>query len=139
MKETLASWESQARSVARIIFGFMFFLHGLRAAYGILPIVGRRRGIPLLSVDSLPPMVGYFELIAGALLILGLFARPVALLSALLAGAAYAVYTQGIWTLRNGGEEAMIYFLFFLYIAAAGPGTWSLDNLLFRTRPVAVS
>jgi len=138
MRETLAAWEGQARSVVRIILGFMFFLHGLRAAYGLLPLVGRRRGVPLLSLDSLPPMVGYFELVAGALLILGLFTRPVALLAALEAAAAYTLYTHGFWTIRNGGEEAMIYFLVFLYLASAGAGNWSLDYLL-RKGPVPVS
>jgi putative oxidoreductase len=68
------------------------------------------------------------------LLILGLFARPVALLAALQAAGAFVVYTHGFWTQRNGGEEAMIYFLVYLYIAAAGAGTWSLDSLLHKRK-----
>jgi putative oxidoreductase len=139
MRETVAAWEGQARSVVRLILSLLFFLHGLRAVYGLLPIVGRRRGVPLLAMDALPPIVGYFELVGGALLILGLFTRPVALLAALQAAVAYAVYTHGFWTLRNGGEEAMIYFLVFLYLASAGGGTWSLDALLQKRKDQASS
>jgi putative oxidoreductase len=133
MRDTVAAWESRARSLTRFILGFMFFLHGLRALYGLMPIMNAR-GLPLLALDSLPPITGYFDLSAGALLMLGLFARPVALLAGLESGEAYAVYTHGFWTLRNGGEEAMIYFLMFLYIAATGAGRWSLDHLLQRSK-----
>jgi putative oxidoreductase len=133
MKETVAAWESEARSLVRFFLGFMFFLHGVRFVYGLMPIANAR-GLPRLALDSLPPMVGYFELGAGVLLMLGLFARPVAFLAALQSAAAYAVYTHGFWTLRNGGEEAMIYFMMFLYIAAAGAGAWSLDSLLHREK-----
>jgi hypothetical protein len=35
---------------------------------------------------------------------------------------------------RNGGELAALYYFLFLFIAAAGPGPWSLDALLRRSQ-----
>jgi putative oxidoreductase len=35
----------------------------------------------------------------------------------------------------NGGEAAMLYAFIFLFFAAAGAGSWSLDTL--RNRPAA--
>jgi len=133
----IASWESETRSILRIVLSFVFSLHGYRALFGFFPAPARAR-IARLALDALPPAVGYFEIAAGALLLLGLFTEPVALLVAIEAVAAYlyAAAPKGFWTLRNGGEEAMIYFLVFLYIASTGPGPWSLDRLRqIRKRP----
>jgi putative oxidoreductase len=32
-----------------------------------------------------------------------------------------------LWPIRNGGIEALLYCVVFLYFAAAGGGAWSLD------------
>lgn len=127
---TLASWETQARSVLRIVLAFAFSLHGYRAVFGVFPAPARMR-IGHLALDSLPVAAGYLEIAAGALLMAGLFTEPVAILAAIEALAAYfyGAAPRGFWTLRNGGEEAMVYFLVFLYIGCKGPGLWSLDYL----------
>jgi putative oxidoreductase len=43
----------------------------------------------------------------------------------------------GFWPKVNGGEMAVLYCWLFLYIAAAGPGAFALDHLIFRKREVA--
>jgi putative oxidoreductase len=53
------------------------------------------------------------------------------ILSGLMAFAYFLVHApRGFWTLPNGGDLAVMYCFAFLYIAAAGGGKWSLDNLL---------
>ena len=42
---------------------------------------------------------------------------------------------NGFWPTVNGGELAILYCWLFLYIAAAGPGAFAVDNLL-RKRAV---
>jgi putative oxidoreductase len=37
---------------------------------------------------------------------------------------------RGLWPLTNGGELAVFYCFFFLWLSAAGAGPWSLDYLL---------
>jgi putative oxidoreductase len=34
------------------------------------------------------------------------------------------------------GEAAILYCFVFLYIAAAGPGAWAVDNLWRRNEPI---
>ena len=82
---------------------------------------------------------GVLELVGGALLVLGLFTRPVAFI---LSGMMAVAYFQMHWKfgaaspypLVNMGELAALYCWVFLYFAFAGPGEWALDNLTGRRR-----
>ena len=99
MKQRIALWEPEARSVLRIIVAFLLTLHGLRTAFGLfVAVAGRRLRVPL-ALDQLPPMVGYVELLGGILLLLGLFTRPVATVLAALAAFAYFAFAAptGPW------------------------------------------
>ena len=85
----VAAWEPQARAILRLILGFLITLHGIRKVFEVLPSVAGRRGAPPLALDSLPPITGYIELVAGPLLMLGLFVRQTALVVSLEALLAY--------------------------------------------------
>ncbi|MCZ6584478.1 MAG: DoxX family protein, partial [Gammaproteobacteria bacterium] len=39
---------------------------------------------------------------------------------------------QDFWTRANGGDAAVLYCFVFLYMAAVGGGSWSLDKLWRR-------
>ena len=41
---------------------------------------------------------------------------------------------QGFWPALNGGELAVLYCFLFLFLAAAGPGAWSLDAVMRHSR-----
>ena len=83
---------------------------------------------------SLGGVAGLIELVGGALLLLGLFTRPVAfLLSGLMAFAYFIAHApRDFWPIVNGGELAALYCFLFLYLAAAGGGPWSFDRWLRR-------
>ncbi len=128
----LARYESCLRSVARIFIGFTFSLHGWQKFFGMFGGLGGTK--PPLS--SMLGAAGAIETIGGALIILGLFTRPVAFL---LAGEMAIGYfrthaPRGFWPLTNGGELAVFYCFFFLWLSSAGPGRWSLDNLFGADR-----
>ena len=125
----LLALEPQARALLRLILGFLITLHGIRKVFEVLPSVAGRRNAPPLALDSLPPVTGYIELVAGPLLMLGLFVRQSALVVSLEALLAYVLIAQPrtLWPIRNGGIEALLYFAVLLYFAAAGAGAWSLD------------
>ena len=75
------------------------------------------------------------ELVGGALLVRGLFVRPVAfVLSGLMAAYWIAHAPKSFFPVLNGGDAAILYCFVFLFMAAAGGGPWSLDNLLRRRR-----
>jgi putative oxidoreductase len=130
------AWEPEVRSILRIILGFLMTLHGCRKLFGMFISVAGRRNAPVFAIDALPPWTGVLELAGGALLMLGLFVRQTALVLSLEAIVAYVFIAQPrtLWPIRNGGIEALLYFVIFLYFAAAGAGAWSLDA---RRRPEA--
>ncbi|MEQ1884517.1 MAG: DoxX family protein [Bryobacteraceae bacterium] len=132
MKTKLSGWESQARSVMRIIIGFLILLHGCRNAFGVLEARAGRRGAPPMALDLMGAAGGYVELIGGALLMLGLLTAPVAVVLCLMAAVGYGVgplFHWSPWPIRNGGEESVTYFILMVYFALAGAGVWSLDAL----------
>ena len=75
---------------------------------------------------------GILELVGGALLVLGLFTRPVAfLLSGEMAIAYWSSHApRGFFPVLNGGDAAILYCFIFLYLAFDGGGAWSLDRVL---------
>src|ERR1700730_1689677 len=141
MRDKLASWEGYLRSLLRIILAFTFSLHGYRLALGFFAVArGGRRNAPGMALDTLPHMLGYFGIIAGVLLFLGLFTRLTAAILCIEVAVAYLTSSalRGPWTIRNGGEEAVAYLFLFLYLAATGAGPWSLDYLLEKRRRKSV-
>lgn len=122
--------EPMLRSLARIMLGFTFLLHGLQKWFGMFGGLGGQTP-PLTSMLG---VAGVIETIGGTLIILGIFTRPVAFI---LAGEMAVGYFRthaphGFWPLTNGGELAVIYCFFFLWLSAAGAGPWSLDRVFGR-------
>ena len=123
------SWSPQLRSVLRIVAAFMFIPFGTMKLFAFpmgMPPDGSTA--PLLSQMGL---AGVLETFGGALLLLGLFTRPVAFV---LAGEMAVAYFQvsaplGFWPIMNGGVTSALYCFLWLYLSAAGPGPWSLDAL----------
>lgn len=130
MDNFLAAWQPRVLSILRIVTAFLFMQHG---AQKILGFPAEQR-YPF-DITSLSGVAGVLELFGGALLLIGLFTRPVAfLLSGLMAFAYFLVHApQGFWPLNNGGELAALFSFVFLYLWTAGGGAWSLDNLIKRS------
>ena len=120
-----AAWAPRLLSILRIMAGLMLLEHGT-AKLLKFPVVTTMAN---LNLSSMPGIAGFFELIGGALLLIGLFTRPVAfILSGMTAVAYFTAHApRGFFPILNGGELAALYCFAFLYLAAAGPGPWSLD------------
>ncbi|MEO8054270.1 MAG: DoxX family protein [Acidobacteriota bacterium] len=122
-----SEWSPRLLSVLRIVAAALFIVPGTMALFafpvGVPPHGGT---VPLVSQAGLGGVLNTF---GGALLLLGLFTRPVAFL---LAGEMAVAYFQfhasnGFWPTINGGVPAVLYCFLWLYLSAAGPGPWSLD------------
>jgi putative oxidoreductase len=115
----------------RFILAFTFSLHGYRHLFGVLASSGGRRAAVPMALDGLPSVFGGLEIIGGLLLFAGLATRPVALIlcGELVAAYFYSAVPRGVWPIRNGGNETLVYLLVFLYLAVAGAGAWSLDRV----------
>ncbi|MFD1831218.1 DoxX family protein [Streptomyces desertarenae] len=115
-----------------MVIGLLFACHGAATLFDVL-------GGP----HGPPPVVGQWpgwwaaviQLAGGTLVLLGLAARPAAILCSGSMAYAYFVHHQGdgLFPLENGGETAALYCWAFLLLAALGPGRWSLSALLGRT------
>lgn len=120
----------------RIVAALLFFQHDARKALGLLTVmVGGRSREPPLAIDGLPEITGYLDLAAGACLMLGLFARPAALLVALELLVAYVLVAapRGPWPIRNGGGEALLEAAILGLFVVCGAGAWTVDRV---ARPV---
>jgi len=128
MEEFCAKWHAQFLSVLRIMTGLLFVEHGTAKYLGFPHL--EKVPEPL----SMGGVGGMFELVGGALIVLGLFTRPVAfLLSGEMAIAYfYAHAPRAFFPLLNMGEDAILFCFVFLYIFFAGPGPWSLDAMMKR-------
>lgn len=122
----------QILGIFRIITGAMFAMHGSQK------VLGTFGGMPAGVAPWIQYGAGYIELIGGVLVMLGLFTRPVAFICSGTMAVAYFyghVRMSGSLIPKvNQGEPAIFYCWVFLYLAAAGPGAFALDNVIASSR-----
>lgn len=124
------AWAPYFLSILRIIAAFLFVQYGTTKLLAFPAAVMPDGGTA--SLASLPGVAGALELVGGALLLIGLFTRPVAfVLSGQMAVAYFMGHAgQGFWPILNGGAPAVFFCFLWLYLSAAGPGPWSIDARL---------
>jgi putative oxidoreductase len=124
-------WAPRALSIARIVSALIFMEHGLQKHFAFPPPANPAPSPPLLSMYGI---AGALEIVGGILLLFGLFTRPVAfILSGEMAFAYWISHApRNMYPLLNGGDAAILYCFFFLYLACAGGGAWSLDRLIWK-------
>jgi putative oxidoreductase len=130
----LGRWQPQLLAILRIVVGLLFLEHALIKLAGFPP--GGKPG--LQDVGSYLWIAGLIELITSALVILGLFTRVAAFIAAgEMAVAYWTVHAKmGFYPAVNMGEAAILYCFIFLYLAAAGAGAWSVDEVRLRKAPI---
>ena len=132
MAPILGRFVEPAYALLRIVAGFLFTCHGAQKLFGAFGGAGGSGGtVPLAS---LPGLAGLIELVAGLLILVGLFASLAAFIASGEMAVAYFMAHQpnGTLPIENGGETAALYAFIFLYIAARGSGIWSLDDAMGR-------
>src|SRR5687768_9535795 len=108
----LNTWEPRVLSVLRIVAALLFIQHGA------MKLLDFPAPFPM---ETLPPLLmaaGVLELVGGALLLIGLFTRPVAfILSGEMAVAYFMGHAgKGFYPILNEGEGAILYCFVFLYL-----------------------
>ena len=128
----VVKWSAQASRIlgaVRIVAAFVFMQSGTMKLFafpvGVPPNGGT---VPLISQAGL---AGILETFGGALLLVGLFTRPVAFLLAGEMAVAYFQFhaPQSFWPVVNGGTPAVLFCFLWLYLSATGAAAWSLDGL----------
>lgn len=125
----LGAWSPRMLSLLRIVSGLIFMLHGTQKHFGFPPREG-----PAPELMSQMGLGGVIEIVAGLLILLGLFTRPAAFVASGMMAVAYWQFhaPQSPFPTLNGGDAAILYCFVFLYLVFAGPGPWSLDATMRR-------
>ncbi len=112
--------------VFRVLIGVVFFLHGAQK----MGWMGGQ-GVPLAGLMGAAALI---EIIGGAALVLGLFVRPVAVITAIEMLVAYfMIHAPGGWNpIANKGEAAVLFFAAFLVLLTQGAKKWSLEHKLWK-------
>ena len=119
---------THAHALLRIVASYLLLTHASAKLFHV-PHIAMFDG---LSLFSLLGAAGIIELVGGVLVLIGFFTRAAAfVLSGELAFAYFIGHAPNghfLLPLLNQGEPAVLLSFIFLFIAAAGPGAWSIDN-----------
>ncbi|HEY5923929.1 MAG TPA: DoxX family protein [Kofleriaceae bacterium] len=127
-----ARLETISYAALRIVAGFMFLFHGTQKLFSF-PVA---KEMPALWSQKW--FGGVIELVAGSLIMLGLFTRPAAFIASGMMAVAYIQFHwkgalgMDLLPLVNRGELAALYCFVFLLIWAKGAGSISIDRQLGR-------
>ena len=124
MNDILRRHEADIYALLRIVTGFLFLWHGMEKIFGF------PEAPPAGAPAFILWVAGPIELVCGFLVMIGLLTRPAAFLASGLMGFAYwlAHGTRALLPILNQGELAVLYCFVFFFIAARGPGRWSVDG-----------
>ena len=131
LETLLAKWQPTALSLFRFITGLLLFQYGVAKIlkFPTIPEGNAYAFLNKVELMSLSGAAGVIELILGALLLLGLFTRPVAFILAGEMAFAYFIghAPKGFFPLINGGTLAILFCFACLYLSTSGGGPYSLD------------
>jgi len=122
-------------SLFRIVIGLLFLCHGAASLFGVL---GGAFGKGHTVAIGIWPgwYAALIQLVAGALVMVGLGTRIAAFLAS--GSMAYAYFTvhqeHALFPIQNGGELSVLFCWSFLLLVVTGPGALSIDSLLGRGR-----
>jgi putative oxidoreductase len=124
----LSRWEPQLLALLRIVAALLFLEHGMM----------KLLHFPAPQIPGpLPPLLlaaAIIELVTGVLITIGLFTRLAAFVAAGEMAFAYFIghFPKNFWPGVNLGDAAILFCFTFLFLAAAGPGAWSIDGARMR-------
>ena len=125
MFDRLSAYQPQALAALRIVSALLFIEHGTQKFFNFPPAEQ-----PFGDLINIIGLAGVLEVVGGSLLLVGLFTRPVAFVLCGFMAVAYfmAHAPQSFFPINNRGDAAILFCFVFLYMTAAGPGAFALDN-----------
>ncbi|GGY62082.1 integral membrane protein [Streptomyces olivaceoviridis] len=134
MSARLNSAQPYVIGLFRIVFGLLFAVHGAASLFGVLGGAAGTDGGTLATGTWPGWYAAVIQLVAGALVALGLGTRGAALIaSGSMAYAYFDVHQQAaLWPIQNGGELSALFCWAFFLLVFTGSGAFGLDRLLVR-------
>jgi putative oxidoreductase len=125
----LNKYAPQIQGIVRIVIGLLFLEHGTAKIFSFPLAAGASPHVfNLMSFPAGP--AGVIEVVAGILIVLGLFSRYAAFIASGEMAFAYfmAHFPRSPFPLLNGGGEAVCFCMIFLLLAATGPGAFAINK-----------
>jgi putative oxidoreductase len=124
MTPILTRYSPHTYALLRIFAGVMFMMHGTQKLFAW-------PGGKMAPLASLRGVGGVIETFGGLAIAIGLYASVAAFIASGMMAVAYFLShaSGGFFPIVNRGELAVLYCFLFLYVAAAGSGIWSVDQL----------
>jgi putative oxidoreductase len=134
-KKMLKTDDSKTTILIRLMVGAVFFSEGIQKfLFPLINGAGRFEKIGLPMPEILGPFVGTFELLCGALILIGLITRFAAIPTLIIM--IVAIWTtklpiladQGFWEMAHAGRTDWAMLLGSLFLLIRGGGAFSFDR-----------
>ena len=133
---------SKTTILIRLMVGAVFLSEGIQKF--LFPDTlgaGRFAKIGLPSPEFLGSFVGSFEMLCGALVLIGLFTRLasipliIIMLVAIITTKTEVLANDGFWEMMHGSRTDWAMILGSIFLLLKGGGKWSFDFQLQKTKP----
>jgi uncharacterized membrane protein YphA (DoxX/SURF4 family) len=138
-KKIIITDNSKTTILLRLIVGAVFLSEGIQKfLFPELRGAGRFAKIGFPSPEFLGDFVGFFEILCGALLLLGLLTRLASIHLIIIMLVAFTttkseVYLEkGFWELLHGSRTDWSMLLGSVFLLIKGGGNWSIDKTLME-------
>lgn len=140
LKYTLLDTEHNSTTILiRLIVGIVFLSEGIQKfLFPAIRGAGRFEKIGLPSPELLGSFVGFFEILCGGLILVGLLTRLatipllVIMLVAFTTTKSEVYLENGFWELLHGSRTDWSMLLGSLFLLINGSGKWSIDKVLLN-------
>lgn len=136
-QKIIYSNQSYTTIIIRLMVGIVFFSEGIQKfLYPAVRGAGRFEKIGLPSPEFLGTFVGSFEVICGALILLGLLTRLASIPTFIIMLVAIAstkieiLVNDGFWAMMHASRTDWAMLLGSLFLIIQGGGNWSIDNYI---------
>src|SRR5690606_4213450 len=136
-QKIISTDHSKTTIIIRLIVGAVFLSEGIQKfLFPALRGAGRFEKIGLPSPEFLGSFVGFFEILCGVLILVGLLTRLasipllIIMLVAFATTKAEVLANQGFWELLHGSRTDWAMLLGSLFLLIKGGGIWSIDKAL---------
>ena len=136
LKNIILTDDAKTTIIIRLMVGAVFLSEGIQKfLFADALGAGRFAKIGLPSPEFLGPFVGSFEIICGALVLIGLFTRIAAIplfiiiSVAIISTKAQLLSANGFWSMLHDSRTDWAMFLGTIFLIIKGGGSWSLDKI----------
>lgn len=138
-QKLIGSDHSKTTIIIRLMVGVVFLSEGIQKfLFPAIRGAGRFEKIGLSSPEFLGTFVGTFEIVCGALILLGLLTRLasiptlVIMLVAMATTKSDVLANDAFWAMMHGSRTDWAMLLGSLFLIIKGGGKWSLDEKLSK-------